>query len=168
MYAIIENWNQLTEQEKQTHIDESAAFIGGVAAPRLSLDGTKAMLKKSDGAYTLEQIKIQLFGSDWTEQGEIDYLAIRKLKRKFCEEILDEIAGEHERMLSNGDMSLQAFNSMLQDSDFHNLMGVLAPHFAAVETALSQINSWADDKVWISNERRDLYKQKLQTFIAGL
>lgn len=67
-YAIIENWDQLTEPQKQSYIDDSSEYISGIASPRLSLDGTKAMLKQAYGTFTLEEIKLELSGPEWVEE----------------------------------------------------------------------------------------------------
>lgn len=163
MYAIIENWNNLTEQEKQNHIDASSAYIGGIASPRLSLDGTKALLKKADGAYTLEQIKIQLAGPDWTEEPQPPTGLEKRLEReRFAQELLRTIAVDNEV-----EMNAQQFADMYADTDFATMSTLLAPHVAATTTAFGAISQW-ETKTWITDARRDTYKLMLQRHLESI
>lgn len=171
-FIYITNYDQLTQGEidsLEAQASSDANSVHKFAVSNISGKEGHAFIEMDDsnapdGAsfYSESEIRNIIKGSDWSENEVLSSADKRKLRKKFAEDLLDEIAVDNEAEMSGAD-----YQAMLADADFATINVFLAPHASMIMSAYLAISAWST-KSWISDERRDGYKAKMQTFLESI
>lgn len=171
-YILITNYNQLSEQQILDIEAQASSDSGGVHKFTVSqvvgkegyafIQMDEANAPQGSLIYNEEEIKNVVKTPDWEVEQPLDAARKRELRKQFASQLLDQIAIDNESIMTGSD-----YAEMASDSEFQLLSMLLAPHSAMIKTAYLSLNSWST-KSWITDERRDGYLAKMNSFLSSI